>query len=263
MSHPTILITNDDGLDTAFLRHLAAALAEIGRVYTVAPATEQSWTGKAMSRHREVAVRPVEGHAGPAWAVEGTPADCVNIAVGHLLPRRPDLVVAGINIGFNAGLPLILSSGTVAAALEGALLGLPALALSQHLPPGTFKSLKSKPGALDGEMQKSLAAAAAFATRLARTLAGRGNPRNVVHNVNFPFPVHPETPCKKTVPARFNLGSLYRRSSHNRFHFRLNLPEEGPREGLSDMDCLRKGWISHGLLDFGALGSPGFLHETD
>ena len=121
MRELSFLVTNDDGIDSPLLAALVAALLAHGRVTVAAPRTEQSWIGKAISRHRELNVRVSTHHFGcAAWEIDGTPADCVNLALGNLVEQRPDMVVSGINMGSNAGLPLILASGTVGGASEGA-----------------------------------------------------------------------------------------------------------------------------------------------
>ena len=125
---PLALVTNDDGIDSAFLHRLVEALAKDFEVAVAAPAFEQSWIGRAISRRTEVEVIPSPSHfpsGVQAWAVSGTPTDCVNIALGNLLDRQPDIVVSGINIGFNTTETLILCSGTIAGAMEGAQWGLP------------------------------------------------------------------------------------------------------------------------------------------
>ncbi len=257
MDRPTFLVTNDDGIRAAFLRHLVAALLHTGDVYVVAPARQQSWTGKAMRRHRDVAVSSEESFPCPAWMVDGTPADCVNLGIGHLLRRRPDLVISGINVGLNAGLPLILNSGTVAAAIEGALLGCTAIALSQYLPADEYRRIEANPTAPDPATLDTVSASASIAAEIARELGSGQNPRNEVHNINFPFPTRPDTRSRRTVPGRLNLGSLYRETSPDRFRFHFQLPEEDEQDLLTDLACLRRGEISHGVLDFGRLGCTG------
>src|SRR3954470_19453044 len=109
-----LLITNDDGIDSVFLHELVAALVSAGHeLFVVAPKTEQSWIGAAKSRHRAVASERVDRGLGcPTWIVDGTPSDCVNIGLAHLLPganfATPEAVVSGINIGLNASLAFIL-----------------------------------------------------------------------------------------------------------------------------------------------------------
>ena len=103
----------------------------LGEVSLVVPLHEQSWTGKSMTRFNPVIAQKAELFGRPATFVSGTPADCVNLAIHNLLDRKPDLVVSGINAGFNMGLGFILSSGTVGACLEANLAGVPAIAISQ------------------------------------------------------------------------------------------------------------------------------------
>src|SRR5882757_8476326 len=147
-----LLITNDDGIDSAFLRELVAALRTAGHTLAVvAPKHEQSWIGAAKSRRRPVSSEVAERQFGCAtWIVDGTPSDCVNIALAHLLPAAkfaaPEAVVSGINVGLNASLGFILASGTIAGAWEGALHGLPAIAFSQDLSVQTYDLLKQSDG---------------------------------------------------------------------------------------------------------------------
>jgi 5'/3'-nucleotidase SurE len=133
-----LLVTNDDGIKSVFFHALVHALKAAGHeLYVVAPLTEQSWTGASKTRHRAVQSAAADhGFGCPTWTVDGTPSDCVNIAIAHLLPTKVDAVVSGINVGFNCTLGFIIASGTVSAALEGALHGLPAMAFSQDVSEG-------------------------------------------------------------------------------------------------------------------------------
>jgi 5'-nucleotidase len=125
---PLLLLSNDDGHARRGIRTLGAALARIADVVIVAPEVEQSAASHALSLHRPLRARRVEE---AIWAVDGTPADCVYVALFHakILPRKPDLVVSGINHGLNLAQD-VFYSGTVAAAREGAMRGIPALAMS-------------------------------------------------------------------------------------------------------------------------------------
>ena len=125
-TRPTILLTNDDGVDAPGILAMHRALAEIGRVLRVAPDRDQSGSGHALTLNHPLRIKQV-GEA--AHAVDGTPTDCVNLGIFHLLDQRPDLVVSGINRGSNLGAD-ILVSGTVGAALQGYLRGFPTLAVS-------------------------------------------------------------------------------------------------------------------------------------
>lgn len=124
-----VLLTNDDGVEAAGLRALERALADVGECWTVAPATEQSARSHALTMHEPLRLQPAGERR---WAVTGTPADSVYLALHHLLPERPALVVSGINRGSNLATD-IYYSGTVAAAREASLLGIPAVAASLHL----------------------------------------------------------------------------------------------------------------------------------
>ena len=126
-----ILIVNDDGIQSEGLKKLAEAALRYGRVWTVAPTDQCSAMSQKISVFEKITVTPsafpvpVES----AWAVCGTPADCVKAALSGLLPERPDIVLSGINNGYNAGFD-IAYSGTVGAAMEALMQGIPAIAFS-------------------------------------------------------------------------------------------------------------------------------------
>jgi 5'-nucleotidase len=121
-----ILVTNDDGYRSDGLKALADALAPLGEVTVVAPMTEASAIGHALTLRHPLRLEHISDRV---YAVDGTPTDCVNIAVAQVFKDMPDLVVSGINKGWNLG-DDVTYSGTVAGALEGALLGIPAIAAS-------------------------------------------------------------------------------------------------------------------------------------
>jgi 5'-nucleotidase len=121
-----ILVTNDDGYRSEGIHALARALREIGDVTIVAPVQEASAIGHALTLRHPLRLESIDDRV---FAVDGTPTDCVNIAVTHVFKGLPDLVVSGINKGWNLG-DDVTYSGTVAGALEGALLGVPGIAVS-------------------------------------------------------------------------------------------------------------------------------------
>src|SRR5581483_2476762 len=129
-----ILVTNDDGYRSQGLRALADALAPLGEVTIVAPMTEASAIGHALTLRRPLRLEAI---AERVYAVDGTPTDCVNIAVTQVLRALPDLVVSGINKGWNLG-DDVTYSGTIAGALEAALLGVPAIAVSLRQTRGDY-----------------------------------------------------------------------------------------------------------------------------
>src|SRR5690242_5533544 len=125
-----ILLTNDDGIYAPGLTALENELRSLGEVCVVAPATEQSGVGHSITFLSPLVCKEIfDGDRRRGWAVEGSPADCVKLGVFELCPRRPDLVVSGLNGGLNAGIN-VLYSGTVAAAIEGAFFGIESIAVS-------------------------------------------------------------------------------------------------------------------------------------
>ncbi len=163
---PLILVSNDDGLEAPGNIALREALIELGDVYTVAPATEQSAKSHSITLHEPLRFWQQEERV---WAVDGTPADCVYVAffLRDLLPRPPDLVVSGINHGHNLGSD-VHYSGTVAAAREGALRGVPSIAISNGR----------------SDMNQASEYSIAFCRRLLSVTPPAGHA--VLLNVNFP-----------------------------------------------------------------------------
>jgi 5'-nucleotidase len=165
-----ILVCNDDGIRSAGIQALAGALAPLGDVWVVAPDREQSAVSHSLTLHRPLRVE----QEGPRqFAVDGTPTDCVNLAVSGILPGRPGLLVSGINKGANLG-DDITYSGTVSAAIEGTLLGIPSLAIS-------LASLTSR-----DRDAFTFGDAAEFAARLAAQVIARPLAANTLLNVNVP-----------------------------------------------------------------------------
>jgi 5'-nucleotidase len=162
----TILVTNDDGGRSDGIHALAEALGRLGEVTIVAPHVEASAIGHALTLRRPLRMEQI---AARVFEVDGTPTDCVNIAVTQLYTELPDLVVSGINKGYNLG-DDVTYSGTVAGAMEGSLLGIPSLAVS----------LARTSGAYD------FGPAAAAATALAEAVLAHGIPPRVFLNINVP-----------------------------------------------------------------------------
>ncbi len=150
-----ILVCNDDGIYAAGLKALCKALVSIGQeIYVVAPDKERSATGHALTLHRplRVEVMPEDFFPGAkaAYAIDGTPADCVKIAINKVLEFTPDWVISGINHGPNMG-PDVLYSGTVSAAMEGAIYGIKSVALSiaEYKTDGFETAAKLVPGVFE------------------------------------------------------------------------------------------------------------------
>jgi 5'-nucleotidase len=163
-----ILLTNDDGIMAPGIQALYHQLRKTSEVTVIAPEAERSAVGHAITLFDPLRVQEIEGPEGfTGMALNGTPADCVKIAVRAILEEKPDLVISGINPGANVGTN-VLYSGTVSAATEGALMGIPSLAVSV------------KGAVMD------FTPAAVIASRLAETIYRTGLPENVSLNVNVP-----------------------------------------------------------------------------
>lgn len=254
-----LLVTNDDGINSVFLHELVFALKAAGHdLFVVAPLTEQSWTGASKTRHRPVqSTRAEQGLGCPTWTVDGTPSDCVNIALAHLLPDRVEAVVSGMNVGFNCTLGFVIASGTVAGAWEGALHGLPAMAVSQNVPEGTYYRLKEQGGHPDAELGTTLKISAAHAARLAGKLLPATPARSfTVHNLNMPCPCRPDAVVRRTVLSQFFVPGLFSPPDAEGRHRLIWTQGEdvSPPEPLTDLKCLEEGDISHTVLDYRKLG---------
>jgi 5'-nucleotidase len=163
---PRILVTNDDGYFSPGIQALARALAPLGKVTIVAPSAEASAVGHALTLRRPLRLEEVSDGV---YSVDGTPTDCVNIAISHVLRRAPDLVVSGINKGLNIG-DDVTYSGTVAGALEGALLGHQAISVSIAFTRGAW----------------DFAPVATVAAEYAAALLARPLPARTFLNINAP-----------------------------------------------------------------------------
>ena len=248
MSAPLhILVSNDDGISSGFLRALVESLKVHYRVTVVAPQKQYSWIGRALTRHGTVKVSSFSALPCQAYQVTGTPSDCVNIALGHLLAEDPpSALCAGINLGFNVALPLLWSSGTLAAALEGAMWGLPSLAFSHCLPEGVYEVIRGD-GEVSGPLKTSLEQAAARARTFLQASLQAKQP-HLVHNINFPQSTQADTPVESTVPGFAPLGNVF--SSEDGSHFTFaSFPRPQAGQPGSDIACLERGHISDTVID--------------
>jgi 5'-nucleotidase len=169
-----ILVTNDDGITHPGLLALAAGMKKVGEITVLAPDHNWSASGHVKTLHRPLRVRPTKLPDGtPAFMCDGAPSDCVALALLGYVDKKIDLIVSGINPYANIGDDLTYS-GTVTAAMEAAIAGLPGIAISLD-----------SPANLEGE--KVFSAAAAIAERVAARVAAEGLPRTTLLNVNVPY----------------------------------------------------------------------------
>ena len=169
MSKPSILISNDDGIFAPGIYALWQAMSEIGETIVVAPNTEKSAVGHAITISDPIRIEEVTRSNGfKGYAVNGTPADSVKIAVKSIMKEKPDIIISGINAGANVGQSL-LYSGTISAASEGTLLGIPSIAIS-----------------LDALRDMDFSTSKVVAKKIVNKVLEYGLPNETLLNVNIP-----------------------------------------------------------------------------
>jgi 5'-nucleotidase len=222
---PRILVTNDDGVHSEGIKTLADALKHLGDITVVAPIQEASAIGHALTLRRPLRIDTI----GPnVFAVDGTPTDCVNLAITQVLKGKPDLIVSGINKGWNLG-DDVTYSGTVSGALEGALLEIPSIAVSTQ-------RIKD---------QCEFGPSATAAATVAQAVLERGLPKFTLLNINVPM--GPTKGFRVTVQAKRNHVTVVdaRMDPRHREYYWI---EEGENEwephDRSDYQAVRDGYIS-------------------
>ena len=252
---PTALLTNDDGYDSYFLHVLIKYLQPYFDLSVAAPAEEQSWIGRGMTRRDPVSVEKYEEFGVPAWVICGTPTDCVNIALGCLLEGKPDIVVSGINLGMNVTLPMILASGTVAGALEAAFWNIPSIAFSQNIPADEYDAVRKVKGNAPSQARNDVEIAAQIAAKMSLELLENPLPKLSLPNINFAHGLTMDTPVEETRPGCPYVGELFAPPDGegiSRFKFRHDVFDH--EEDDTDVKCLRRGHTSRVILDYSILG---------
>ena len=222
---PSILVTNDDGIAAPGLQILARELSTVGEVTVIAPDREQSASSHALTLHRPLRVNR---SAERLFSVDGTPTDCINLGILNLLGERPKLVVSGINRGMNLG-DDITYSGTVAAAFEGTLLGVPSFAVSQEV----------------DEAGESFEQAARLAALLARRILVSPLPPGTLLNVNVPKVAVRGTRLTRQGRRTYHQGVVERTDPSGRQYYWLGgIPPRWDEDPESDFAAIRDGFVS-------------------
>ena len=242
---PPVLVTNDDGADSPLLVPLLRELSELAELCVVVPAAECSWTSKSMSRFEPLVLAGIECGGFPVQTLTGKPADCAHIGIHNLCSPKPALVVSGINMGTNSGLAFTLGSGTIGAAVEGFLAGVPSVAFSLDLPEPAF-ALWRRCRQLDPALDELVAAAAAVAAEIAAEILRGGLPAGAdMIAVNMPVNARRESPRCLTGLARMSYGPLFARredESHFAYHScQVQLVGDGAN---SDVEALARGEVA-------------------
>jgi 5'-nucleotidase len=243
MPRPLILLTNDDGAESPALVPFAHALMALGDVRVVVPDRERSWVGKAISRFEDLSVTAKMDGGIEVVGVSGFPADCVQLGVFNLFDRVPDLVVSGINIGANHGEAFVVCSGTVGAALEAAIVGVPALAFSA-VSVGDWSAWSA--WSRTPEADPTWRRLAAIASEITADVLEGGFPGGVdVMKVEMPGDATAETPRMVAPLSPIRYGRLFDPAPGGGFHHRFpgGLAPVGPVEG-TDWMVVRNGAIA-------------------
>ena len=232
-----ILLTNDDGIFAPGLAAMERALRRLGDVQVVAPSTEQSGVGHAITFLTPLTAKEVfDGERSRGWAVDGSPADAVKLGISQFCPHRPDLVVSGINSGLNAGIN-VLYSGTVAAAIEGAFFGITSVAVS-----------------LEWDEHANFARASEIALDVLRGLLDRRPPAGSLFNVNIPTSALSGAPQLRVVPMSVvRYGEAFERRTDPRgraYYWATNEPPPPPSPHDSDVTALAAGAVTLTPLDY-------------
>jgi 5'-nucleotidase len=236
---PTVLIllTNDDGIYAPGIAALERELRQIGDVLLCAPATEQSGVGHSITFLSPLVVKEVfEGDRRRGWAVEGSPADSVKIGIFEFCPRRPDIVVSGINGGLNAGIN-VLYSGTVAAAIEGAFFGITSVAVS-----------------LEYDEHARFDKAAKLARSIIEQIRSHQGTASHLYNINIPTAALETQPELHVVPMGVaQYGERYERRKDPRgrtYYWMAGDPPSDLSGPETDLIALKKGHVTLTPLDF-------------
>ncbi len=238
---PLILLTNDDGYFAEGILALARNLKTVAETVIVAPDREKSATSLSLTLRRPLRVERIKKDV---FAVDGTPADCIYLALKMILPRAPDLILSGINRGPNLGQQDISYSGTVAAALQGTFLKIPSVALS------------AVPGGHDLEVP------AGFALKLAKRLLRQGLPPGLTLNINFPPPPIKGIRITRLGEKRYDPEIVEKRDPRDNTYYWIGSGTPTPIGGrASDVWAVSHGYVSvtplhTDLTDYAALARP-------
>jgi 5'-nucleotidase len=224
---PLILLTNDDGFFSEGLELLSRALNALAQIFIVAPDREKSATSLALSLHRPLRVKEVRKKI---YAIDGTPADCVYMAVQKLLPRKPDLLISGPNPGPNLGQQDIAYSGTVAGALQGTFLQIPSVAIS-------FLHDEEKNFHYGHAIKISLA--------LIKKILNTPPKEGITLNINIPPPPVRGIKVVKLGQKRYNPEIIQKTDPRNRTYFWIGTGQpKAIGEKNSDVKVIREGYIT-------------------
>ena len=224
---PIILLTNDDGFYADGIKALFTRLDDLGQVFIVAPDQEQSATSLSLTLHHPLRIKTIQSNI---YAVSGTPADCIYLAVREILPKIPDMIISGINHGPNLGQQDTSHSGTVAGATQGTFLQRPSMAVS---------TMPASTGRFDFK------SAADFTHKLAQRILKEGLPSGVTLNINIPPSPIKGIRMAKLGEKRYNPEIVVKKDPRNRTYYWIgtgNPTEIGDKD--SDVILFKEGFLT-------------------
>lgn len=235
-----ILLTNDDGYSCVGFYPLLKELSKEFKVSAIAPTIQKSWVGKSISAHTNFELKKIKIDDFDINTINGTPADCVQVGLYHLLKKPPKLVISGINIGENIGHGRILSSGTVGAALEAAIDGVRAISSSLYIPP----AIQKRTDFYDKKNYFIFENAAKITHKLAKILIDVNLDKNIdVISINIPYEATVDSPFEITRPFKEPYGQLFFKQKKILVHANPILEFKDLKEG-TDLKALSEGKIS-------------------
>jgi 5'/3'-nucleotidase len=227
MNRPLVLLTNDDGYFADGIQALARHLRAVARTCLVAPDREKSATSLSLTLRRPLRVEKIKREV---FAVDGTPADCIYLALKMILSENPGLIISGINRGPNLGQQDISYSGTVAAAIQGTFLGIPSVAVSAMPNAGGHYDFDS---------------AAEFVVRLARRVLKEGLPAGLTLNINIPPPPIRGSRMTELGEKRYDPEIVEKRDPRDNVYYWIGSGMPTPIGGRrSDVYAVSRGYIS-------------------
>lgn len=233
-----ILLTNDDGYSCAGYFPLLDELKKQYDVTAIAPATQKSATGKSLAVHSPIAFKKIDHEGHEVYAIDGTPADCVQVGLYGLTKSRPDFVVSGINVGANIGHAMILSSGTVGAAMEGAIDGVVSVAASLVKPPDRSIDYFSR------SSYKYFENAAKIVAKLIGRLQELDLPQGIdVISINVPYDAKENSDIEITRPSLNSTEGIYKRDGSSFVYDNWDLVFENLEDG-TDLKAVYEGKVS-------------------
>jgi len=234
-----ILVTNDDGYHSAGFIPLVRELLKDYSVVAVAPDRGRSWIGKAITTKTKLELKKIKREGVELYTLSGTPADCVQVGLYDIVDTRPRLVVSGINFGLNIGHARILSSGTIGAAMEAAIDGLPAIAVSLQIP----MTMRGKIDFYDAKSYPVFENAAKITVKLIKKINHRRFDDVDLFTVNVPFDATVDTEVAVTTPYKKPYGRLFHRNEGKYLQRTPPVEFTDIQEG-TDLQAINEGKIS-------------------